>query len=282
LLTQKYTLETCADLVPASWTFAKTLWGHTDFVPVTDAGALTQPQRFYRLRTAARPVADDDASNSAYAPGFANGSNGGTGFAAWQLTPASSGGAAGFFLGDSNNNGCFNDGLGTCPPCGPGINVFGTAFGLYANSGGTARALRVFAAGGMVAGRSFSVDFDNGCLDGAGTKAGFALQNAAGETRFELYFNAGDTVYRIRDASGTSVSTGVGFTQRGLHVVFTLTGPNSYTVAITRLMDGTFASFTGTLAGTLNSAVDRVDFSYFNSGTGGNTRDVFVDRLELY
>jgi hypothetical protein len=282
LLTQKYALETANALVPASWAFAKTLWGRTDSTPVSDAGALTQPRKFYRVRTTARPVAYDDASNSAYASGFANGSNAGTGFNAWQLTPAVSGDTAGFFIGDSTANGCYNDGVGICPPCGPGINVFGTAFGIYANSGATADAKRQFTAGGMIPGQSFSLDFDNGCLDGAGTKAGFALQNSTGENRFELFFNAGDSVYRIHDASGPSVATSVGFTQRGLHIEFTLTGPNTYTVSVTRMVDGVVATHTGTLAGTANSAVDRADFYYVNSSTGGSTRDVFFDRLELY
>ena len=278
-LTLKYALETATELAPANWSFAKVVWGRTDSTPVTDAGALSSARRFYRLRTSARPLAYDDASQSGYAAGFNNGSNGGTGFDAWQL---SSSGTSGFFIGDSTQNGCVNDGLGNCPPCGPGINVFNTAFGMWANSSATARAIRPFHAGAMSPGQYLSLDFDNGCLDGTGTRAGFALETSSGEARFEFFFNAGDTVYRIHDASGTSVSTGVGFTQRGLHVVFTLTGPNSYNLTITRLMDGTYTTINGTLAGTANAGLTRLDLSYFSAGPAGSTRDVFFDRLELY
>jgi hypothetical protein len=52
--------------------------------------------------TWAANLASDDASDPAYSGGWTNGSNGGTGFGAWQLSTF--GTPAGHFIGNSTNN----------------------------------------------------------------------------------------------------------------------------------------------------------------------------------
>src|ERR1043166_4251580 len=80
----------------------------------------------------------DDASSSAYSGGWTNGSNGGTTFQAWSLTPTNSGSGQGFFVGSSTGNGggdSGNDG---------DINVSSKAWGFYSNNGVTTEAIRKF------------------------------------------------------------------------------------------------------------------------------------------
>jgi hypothetical protein len=142
-------------------------------VVVTNKGKATASAVTATLGTALNSPATDQAGNAAYNDGWQSGDNGGTGFGAWQLSAQINGNNAGFFVGDSDNNGCFNDGFGVCPPCGPGINTAGKAWGLYANTSTLAEAIRPFAGGAILAGQSFSIDMDNGCLDGVSTSAGF-------------------------------------------------------------------------------------------------------------
>ena len=67
------------------------------------------------------PGGSDDASNSAYNSGLANGSNGGTQFGAWTISTA--GTSAGTYVASSTGDG-FGD-----------INTGGKSFGLYADNG---------------------------------------------------------------------------------------------------------------------------------------------------
>src|SRR4051794_16439236 len=78
----------------------------------------------------------DNASNSPYEPGntWANGQNGGSGFAPWVLSTTSGNGALnGFFMGSSSGNAGGSSG---------NINTAGVSWGMYANSGQTAAAVR--------------------------------------------------------------------------------------------------------------------------------------------
>jgi subtilisin-like proprotein convertase family protein len=214
----------------------------------------------------------DNASGTAYDDGWQNGDSSGSGFGPWQLNPATSGSTAGFFIGSSTNNGT---------PGGPGIDsTGGKAWGVYANSSAMAEAVRNFAGGGLLTGDTFSLDLDNGWLDGLNTSAGFGLQNSAGQNRFELYFRAGDANYTVNDASGPH-SSGIAWTDKGVHAAFTLTGPDTYSVTITRLADNAQATLTGTLAGTAGSSVDRVRLFYYNADGGGGARDVFFNNLSV-
>ncbi len=76
-------------------------------------------------------IASDNASNYV---SWTNGSNGGTGFQAWNLYTSTTNGTAGFFLGDSAGQGFGN------------INTGGTAFGMFGNPTGInyANAERLF------------------------------------------------------------------------------------------------------------------------------------------
>src|SRR5437762_10574130 len=82
-------------------------------------------------------LASDNSSDATYNSAWANGSNGGSGFAAWSLHPGSNTVNNGFFTASATNN----DGGGTSSG---NINVGGDSFGIYANSNNRAAAYRAF------------------------------------------------------------------------------------------------------------------------------------------
>lgn len=215
-------------------------------------------------------VPNDNASNSAYNDGWQSGDNGGTGFGAWTLSGGSN---AGFFIGNSKNNG---DGDGNNDG---DINTTGdNAWGLYANSGQTASAVRTFNSA-LSVGQTFTLRMDNGWIEGGGT-VGFGLQNASSDNRFEFFFIGGASKYQRNDNGGVQNTT-LDFTDGGLTIVFTLTGADAYSATVTAYYDdNTSASdtFSGTL---LNSgAIDRLRLFNYNAGSGSQ-RDAFFNSIAV-
>ncbi|MCB0576258.1 MAG: hypothetical protein KDC61_17010, partial [Saprospiraceae bacterium] len=104
----------------------------------------------------------DAAGNADYNSAWANGSDGGSGMGTWQLSPTSNSGSSGFFVGNSATNG---DGDGNSDG---DINTAGRAWGMYANSGAQANAVRTFDAD-WPAGTAFSLAMDNGYIDNGNT-----------------------------------------------------------------------------------------------------------------
>src|SRR4051812_34743929 len=93
--------------------------------------------------------------------------NQGTGWGgAWVFTDSAN---SGHFIGDSTLNA---GGSG-------GINTGGDAWGLFANSGTTAEAIRPFS-GALSVGQTFSLQIDQGFQQG-GSTVGFGLQNSTGQ-----------------------------------------------------------------------------------------------------
>ncbi len=221
----------------------------------------------------ARGQGSDNADN--YTNGWVSGSNNGTGFAAWTLANSTNdAGQNGEFLGDSTNNGGNTNGTGINSP------ITGKAFGLYANSGQTASASRpLLFASPLAVGQTFSIDFENGFINGGGT-VGIGLQDPSGNNRLEFFFIGGQTAYTIQTTNG--ITTGIPFTDTGLHLTFTLASADSINVTITGL-NGNTNSFTTNgipLEGTLGSAIAQVRLFNFNSG-GGAPNNAFYNNLAL-
>jgi len=220
----------------------------------------------YAAPAHAQIVAADEASDPGYAtPGnWTNGSNGGTGFLAWVLNPATNGNS-GFFYFDSNNNGSTT---------GPGINSANSrSWGAYANSGNNAIATRPFVTP-LVVGQTFGASMDNGFIDN-GSSVGVAVADATGTRRLSFDFLGGAANYRLTDASGT-IDTGLGFTDGGLRTAMDLTGPNSYQFTVTRLSDGATYQHAGTLVA--GGSIDR--FIAFNNNAGFNSsNDAYFNKL---
>ena len=220
----------------------------------------------------------DDASQSAYSGGWTNGADGGSGFGAWVLTPSPNNGNGGFFIGDSRNNGAAVDSNSDGD-----INTTGNkAWGVYANSGTTADAVRAIDAP-LIVGQIFKLDFDNGFIDGGGNPGavGFGLQTSGGQNRFEFYFKGGNANYFINDNRGLDQNSGVTFTDEGLHIEFQLTGADTYSITVTRKVNGASTTITNTLAGTAGAAIAKLRFFNYNPGSGGSSKDAFYNSLCL-
>lgn len=213
----------------------------------------------------AASVAFDEASNYST---WANGSNGGSGFGAWQLAPFSNSSTAGFFLGSSANNGS--------APSGNINSTNGTAFGLYANSGQTASAVRPFTGGPLAVGQTLSLRMDNGFINNNGV-VGFSLQTSGGVNVFEFYFRGGTTNY-ILNVGGVETTTAVSFTDGGLSLAFTLTSPTAYALDVTRLENNQVFNLTGSFASP--ASIERLRLFNFNAG-GGSARDAFFNQLRI-
>ncbi|MCB9004936.1 MAG: VCBS repeat-containing protein [Ardenticatenaceae bacterium] len=214
-------------------------------------------------------AAHDQADAAAYAS-WDNGDNDGFGFGAWTL--ATSGVNAGHFMGAATGNG---DGDTNTDG---DIDTGGESWGLWANSGDTAEAVRTFSSA-LAIGDTFQIDMDNGWIDNTNT-VGFGLRNSANENLFEFYFVGGEASYTINDASGPTF-TGIGFTDEGLHILFTLTGSDTYRVIVTLVETGVSQTFWGSLmnpAGGQSVAEARL----FNANAGnGGTNNAFFNNLHI-
>ena len=235
-------------------------------------------------------ISSDSAADAVYAGGWTNGANGGAGFGAWsQMTTVASSNNDGFFIGSSTSN-------GVAIPSG-GIDVGGKSWGLYANghdhvNSAFSEAYRPFA-GALTPGQTVVVKMDNGGIDGGGM-VGIALLNqdpAAvnniftalpnSTTRFALTFSGGDTNYNINlgnFAGGTTVTinTGIGFTDGGLTVAFTLNSNDTFSVSING-----GAPITGSLGGQTNQTINGIAlFNYVAGATRNN--DLYFNSLQIW
>ncbi len=180
-------------------------------------------------------VGEDNSLSSAYANGWTDGSNGGTGFAPWQLVAeATSNGFAGFFLPTSPGSGVDNAGQPTAAD--------GSAWASYANKGDgidQATAYRGFGTSLNGSGDEFTVTLENGFVNGI---AGVALRNGnvtttasdfATDARLQVYFRGAENNYFITDADG-EFDTGVPHSFFGIKTNVRLTGANTYDIDILR------------------------------------------------
>jgi hypothetical protein len=216
-------------------------------------------------------IASDSAQNYPMTVGsgvWNAGDNNGFGFQPWQFVVSGSGG---LFLGDSTQNG--GDGQGNGGSSG-GINSPNIrAFGAFGNNGGSADAVRPFAAG-LDVGETFSVDFDNGFIQNGGSEGIRLADNSSGMTLWEFVFTGGQSVYQVFDSRGFADTT-VPFTDNGMHIDFTLTGSTSYSVTI-RQADGT----TRTVLGDLANPGSVSQFSFFDHNGGFNSsNNVYANNL---
>jgi hypothetical protein len=224
----------------------------------TTLGAIWMP-------TVAWAAADDHASNSAYADGWQDGDDGGSGFAPW--TSSFSGDAGALLHGGPK----FIDTL----PALPG-NSLGPAFALSTSARpsffDTSEVVRVLDTP-MSVGQQFHIDVDGSALDpnAPGFSIGNTVQllNSAGTERFGLFTNN----QFLNDhwvASGntdTGVAAGSSF-----HVAFTLVTPETYNLVIRPVFGGaTLFSQTGaTLSGPAGTPIDRIRISNYGTGSSAD------------
>ncbi len=227
--------------------------------------------------------ASDNAADPAYAFGFTDGSNGGTGLQPWALRTT---------FGSANCNGYFIGSSTASPPHSPpGIDINGKSWGLYANgvncgSASIAAAYRAFDIGPLQVGGQVTIDMANGDNDSAGSAVGFTLRNGniatspsdyATGARFQFYLAGLGNDYTVVDAAGARDS-GIPVTWQGMHLVFTLGTNDSYTLGVITYGSGVTNVITGTLAGSADSTLDSIALFNNNNGTDP-PHDVFFNSL---
>jgi hypothetical protein len=225
-------------------------------------------------------IASDDQTQTAYDDGWTTGDNGGTGFGAWTLTTTSGdGGQNGHFIASSTGNadGLDNGTVGGVASDGD-IDTGGEAWGMYANSGQTAGAVRPLSGGSLSVGQTITLDFDNGYIDN-GSVVGIGLQNSSGENVWEAFFVGGNSSYQFNQSGGVT-NTAVGYTDEGLSIAFTLTGASTYSATITTL-GGASDTISGSLLSPAGgSSVDQIRIFNFNAGSGGSA-NVYANSLQV-
>ena len=215
--------------------------------------------------------ATDSAADTAYDDGWQDGDNGGTGLQGWFFQVAAQGNA-GFFVGTSTNNG---DGDSN----GDGdIDTNGRAWGLWANSLGSAEARR-FLNSPLAVGEELKIQMDNGWVN-TGSRVQFQLLNSGNAMLFQVEFlGGGPSNYWVEDRSGAARDTGVGFTDEGLTIQFSLTDADSYSVTLTRLDGGGNATLTGDLID-WGSGIDVSKINLKNANAGEfSQRDLFFNDI---
>jgi hypothetical protein len=219
-------------------------------------------------RAQAANLASDNATDPAYSGGWTNGSNGGYGFTPWNVNNVYPSTVAGFFIGSSTDNGY--------PPS-LGIDIDGKSFGLYASQqfiypdtyDGVALATRSFTGGGLSVGQTFQFDMDNGLVTAAPLSGAVGYELGDGLVRFQFFY----------EAPSTSYGWNTPITYNGLHMMFTLTGVDTYTFTVTPI-GGIPRTFNGTLGGNRGEAITT--FTLLNESAGpGPDYDLFFNSFEV-
>jgi len=229
-------------------------------------------------------TAEDDASNSAYGNQWDNSKNGGSGFGNWSLTTEGNDNDrhSGFYIADSKLKPDLN-----------GIAKNDKAFGMFANGPGFEQAVgyRAFDKP-LKAGDSFSFMMENGTFEKKFDKddptpgsVGLTLRTSNANSSvadynkdavFEFGYNGKDN-YQIYDRSGADkADSGVPFTDSGISVTVTVTGPDTYDLEIQTLKDKKLTKLPGrkfSAGGSIQS------FAIFDRN--GETNDAYFNQFQV-
>jgi len=198
--------------------------------------------------------ASDSPTDSAYADGWTNGSQGGTGLGPWVLEKFSPGGRAGHIR--------FSNSVFNVPAS------FNGALSLWASGNGTSIATRPYLEP-LVEGDSFTLQFDTNLVQ-PGKTVGFALTDQNGAKRFEFGYTGGDPNYFVNDVV-TGRDTPIAYTQEGLVLRIELNAENAYTL---------FVNGNQTLSGTLAPGDPIRHLMVENNGSGpGTAYDIYLGAM---
>ena len=217
-------------------------------------------------------VANDNAGNTAYNSGWANGSNGGTGFGAWALSSPSS--SSYFFVQSSTvgngSGGEIDTNNASNSPVSWGM----------AGTSTNPSASRSFLAGSdgnnfLEQGQTFSLNFENNYV-ATGAYVGYSLDNSSNQSLFSVFFVGGQSDYYINSSptltgATTLVSDGGSWTDKGVATTFTLNSPTSYTFTFFELNN---SAPTLTLTGTVGGQI--TGFTAFNTGQGQTSNNYYL------
>jgi len=205
---------------------------------------------------------------------WSNGSTGGSGFGAWQLSPTTNNGSVFYYIQSSTVNSGSTTGNG-----GNDINTGGVAWGITATNSTVANATRPFPSA-LTTSQSFQIDMDNGNIASGGS-VGFALQNNSGNAVWQYYFTGGSNTYTINAASVSGPAL-PSFTRDGMRLTFSLTSASTYSVTVLSYTAGgaAGAGTTNTYTGSLLSpsggqTISSVRLFNFNAGSSTNNNAYF-------
>jgi hypothetical protein len=230
----------------------------------------------------AATIAIDNAANAPYTT-WDPGDNGGTGWAGgWIFRNQSNAvltttnGQRGWFAGDSRTNDNISGDTNGDFDINTPSSAAGKAWGLYSN--GTTLdqvyAIRPFSA--LAVGNTIKWDIDNGNIASTQVVGLRLLSNANDITSrvFEHRFVGGDANYTTFPAQTTSI----GFTREGLRVEYTLISATTYSLKVTRKVDGV----TQTITGSNVNANPIVALAFKNqfAGSGANS-DAFLNNISI-
>ena len=238
-----------------------------------------------QLRAESVVIAEDDASQAAYGGKWDNSKHGGSGFTNWSLTAEGNDNErhSGLFIADTKNNADLN-----------GITKADKAFGLFANGPGFEQAVayREFEKP-LKPGDSFSFMMDNGPFEKKFDKddptpgsVGMVLRTSNANSSvadynkdavFEFGYYSGKDNYQIYDGSGAEkADSGVAFTDSGVSVTVTVTGPDTYDLEIQTLSDKKLTKLPGrkfSASGSIQS------FAVFDRN--GEKNDAYFNQFQI-
>ncbi len=210
----------------------------------------------------ASTLATDNAANAAYTSGWANGSNGGSGFGAWALT--NDGASSGSFIGDSTTLNAANTGAN--------INTSGKSFGMFGHTGQTSNAIRPFI-GDLSVGQTFSIDIAVNFRNG---NKGFDLRNSSAAAIFTFSITGND--YVVSNATTGNGSIGSAFsTNTKFTISLAQTSAGAGTWTITR-SGGVSDLDTGTYTG---AGASIKLFESQTTGSGAAEDNLFANNLSI-
>jgi len=196
-------------------------------------------------------LAFDDASSAVYADGngWANGDNGGSGFASWSISTV---GSAGVFVSSTA--------------------VSAQSFGLWANSGAnSSTARRDFTGGSLLAGQTISFSIAHTPTVSTGAEVGFSLLSA-GSSRITFKFVGGGTSWQMNDGNADFGAGQNYLASSPISFSFTYNGGNSYSY---RLGTGSGNNYTST------SNISSLDGIVFRNNGQGNSQNLGIDDLQI-
>jgi 1,4-alpha-glucan branching enzyme len=226
------------------------------------------------LSSFAAPSTQSGWGSIPYSGIWSNGSQAGTGFGSWQLSPTTNNANASYFVQSS----VMNENGGSPGNGGNDINSSGVAWGIMAQNGVVANATRPFPSS-LTSGQSFQIDMDNGNIASGGS-VGFALQNASGNSVLEFYFQGGGANYTIN--AGSTSGTTPPFTRAGLHTTFTLTSASTYSLGVLSYTPGggagagtTYNASGNLLSPSGGQTITSVRLFNYQAGAGTNNTAYF-------
>lgn len=214
----------------------------------------------------------DSAADPAYDDGWQSGDNGGFGFDPWLLVTNAGGPTAGHLVATSTGNGDGLDNGNVGGVAGDGdIDTAGRAWGMFANSGDGAGAIRGFDLLGV--GAHAIIEMDNGFIGPGPGQVIVELETTTGDRLSVTYIGTAAT-YHVSDSSGAGGSS-VGYTDEGLTIDWLITSPTTYSVTLTR-NDGVSSSHAGNYTG------QPFGFIVSSSNTGFNaSNNFYVNRMTV-